>query len=110
MRTRAGVKFSGGPAARSVKDLLARHGPQLSRLSEQAAVQARWREYLGGVLPAELLPRVSGVNERDGALVVFAESAVWSARLRYALLEIEHRVRSAHPEVESIEVRVLPRS
>jgi hypothetical protein len=110
MRTRAGIKFTAAPAAHSVKDLLARHGPQLQRLTDQAALQQRWREWLMEVLPAELGARVSGVIERAGTLVVFAESAAWSTRLRYALLELEGPLRAAHPQVESIEVRVLPRS
>ena len=109
MRTRAGVKFRATPAAHSVKELLARRGPQLTRLTDQAAQQARWREWLGQHLPAQLGARVSGVNERNGTLVVFAESAAWSTRLRYALLELEGALRAAHPSVESIEVRVLPR-
>ena len=111
MRTRAGVKFTRGPAVRSVKELLGRHRPQLARLTEQAVRQERWRAWLTEVLPAELLGRVSGVNERDDAtLVVFAESAAWAARLRYALAEIEPALRSAHPGIGGVEVRVLPRS
>jgi hypothetical protein len=109
MRTRARVKFRAAPPARSVKELLARTGPQLTRLTDQAARQHAWRERLGKLLPPELNARVSGVHERDGALVVFAESAAWSTRLRFALLELEGTVRAAHPSVESIQVRVLPR-
>jgi hypothetical protein len=109
MRTRAHVKFRAAPPARSVKELLARTGPQLTRVTDQAARQHSWREWLGKLLPPELHARVSGVHERDGALVVFAESAAWSTRLRFALLELEGTVRAAHPSVETIQVRVLPR-
>jgi hypothetical protein len=41
--------------------------------------------------------------------VIFAESAPWSARLRYAVLELEAAIRAADPELTDIAVRVLPR-
>ncbi|HEY2340539.1 MAG TPA: DciA family protein [Steroidobacteraceae bacterium] len=61
-------------------------------------------------LPIELRARVSGITERAGTLVIFAESAAWSARLRYAVLELEHEIRAADPAVTEVKVRVLPRS
>ncbi len=82
----------------------------LTRLTEQAARQNLWSEWLSAQLPAEIHARISGVNERDGRLVVFAESAAWCARLRFALIELEGALRAAHPLVQSIQVRVLPRS
>ncbi len=82
----------------------------LTRLTDQAARQNLWSEWLSAQLPAEIHARISGLNERDGTLVVFAESAAWCARLRYALLELEGSLRAAHPWVQSIQVRVLPRS
>jgi hypothetical protein len=84
--------------------------PSLTRLTDQAARQQRWNEWLATHLPADIHVRVSGVNERDGTLVVFAESAAWCARLRYALAELEPALRAVGPAVSAIEVRVLPRS
>jgi hypothetical protein len=49
------------------------------------------------------------VHEREGVLVVFAESAVWSARLRFALLDLEPALRQEHPRITATQVRVLPR-
>jgi hypothetical protein len=83
--------------------------PALTRLTEQAHRQHLWSEWLATHLPAEMCARVSGVNEREGTLVVFAESAAWCARLRFALIELEGSLRAAHPAVQSIQVRVLPR-
>jgi len=40
--------------------------------------------------------------------VIFAESAVWSARLRYAAHELEAQIRAAQPGITQITVRVLP--
>ena len=49
------------------------------------------------------------LGERDGTLVIFAETAAWSARLRYAILELQREIHAADPAVTAIEVRVLPR-
>lgn len=94
----------------SVKDLLARVVPSLTRVTEQVSRQNHWLSWLSQHLPGEIHARVSGVTEQRGILVVFAESSAWSARLRYAVLELEAQIRAAAPELTSIQVRVLPRS
>jgi hypothetical protein len=94
----------------SVKDVLARLTPTLTRVSDQAGRQSFWRKWLAERLPAELLPRLSGVVEREGALVIFAESAAWCARLRFAVQEIEAQIRASQPDIQQISVRVLPKS
>jgi hypothetical protein len=94
----------------SVKALLERVSPALTRVTDQAARQGAWRIWLAAHLPKDLAARVSGVVEREGTLVLFAESAAWSARLRYAIQEIEAPLRAAHPQIGEIKVRVLPRS
>jgi Dna[CI] antecedent, DciA len=50
------------------------------------------------------------VAQRGGTLVVFAESAAWSARLRFALLELESDIRAVDPLVTDIAARVRPRT
>jgi len=94
----------------SVKDLLAGRLPSLTRVTDQAVRQDFWRGWLQAHLPAPLSARVSGVALRDGRLVIFAESAAWSARLRFALLELEPDIRTAAPELGPIRVRVRPRA
>ena len=96
--------------AHSVKELLARRVPALTRVTAQASRQNFWNCWLATHLPPPLRPKVSGVTERDGTLVVFAETAAWSARLRYAILELEREIRAAAPALTDIVVRVLPRS
>ncbi|HUI58783.1 MAG TPA: DciA family protein [Steroidobacteraceae bacterium] len=96
------------PAPHSVKDVLSRLTPTLTRVSAQAGRQDHWRKWLALHLPEDLLPRLCGVVERDGALVIFAESAAWSARLRYAIQELETQIRADAPGISSIAVRVLP--
>jgi hypothetical protein len=96
--------------AHSVKDLLTRSIPGLSQVADQTARQAFWRGWLESRLPVELASRLSGVVESAGNLTVFAESAVWAARLRYALRDLEPEIREAAPDVARISVRVLPRA
>jgi hypothetical protein len=81
----------------------------MKRITDQAVRQNFWRGWLCGHIPAELYARISGIVERDGTLVIFAETAAWSARLRYAILELEHEIRAADPALTAVKVRVLPR-
>ena len=97
-------------AAHSVKDLLARGVPVLSQAADQCARQAFWRPWFEAHLPPELPPRISGITEREGNLVVFADSPAWSARLRYALQELANLIREAQPDIKEVIVRVLPRT
>lgn len=80
----------------------------LARVADQASRQRHWREWLLERLPQALRPRITGVVERDGALVIFTESAGWGVRLRYATAELEAELRGSHPEIARILVRVLP--
>ena len=107
MRSRTGPTPA---AAHSVKELLARRAPVLTRVTTQASRQNFWNCWLSTHLPPEIRPKVSGVTERAGTLVIFAETAAWSARLRYAVLELEREIRAADSAVTDVEVRVLPRS
>ena len=79
------------------------------RVTTQAARAGFWNEWLSARLPAEAAARVSGVVEREGTLVIFAESAAWSARLRFTVLELEREILAASRGVERVVVRVRPR-
>jgi len=100
-----------GPrGAHSVKDLLARAVPVLSQAADQAVRQAFWRPWLESHLPAALPPRITGITERDGNLVVFADSPAWSARLRYALQELTAEIQKTQPDIKEVTVKVLPKA
>jgi hypothetical protein len=94
----------------SVKDVLARPTPTLTRVSNQATRQTHWKTWLAAHLPTDLTTRLSGVVEREGTLVIFAESAAWSARLRYAVVELEAKIKAAAPGIQQVSVRVLPKA
>lgn len=95
-------------SADSVKDLLTGNSPALQRLSAQAARQELWRAWLDVHLPQEERAQVSGIVERHDTLVIFTRSATWSARVRFAVAEIEAALKRAHPGIARVEVRVLP--
>jgi hypothetical protein len=94
----------------SVKDVLSRATPALLRVSDQASRQRYWRQWLAQHVPAELTARLSGVVERDDILVIFAESAAWSARLRYVIQELEGQIKQAAPTIQHVSVRVMPKA
>ena len=64
---------------------------------------------MGSKLPADLAARVRGVIERDGNLVIFAESSAWSARLRFAIADLESQIRAENAGIRSTAVKVMPR-
>jgi hypothetical protein len=93
----------------SVKELLARVTPVLTPIARQRIQQKTWREWLDQRLDQQLAERITGVVERDDSLVIFAESAGWSTRIRYAMADIETQVRERNPAIKTITVRVMPR-
>jgi len=60
-------------------------------------------------LPREAAKHVSAVVERHDTLVIFTSSAAWSARVRFAVAEIEGQLKRAHPGITAVAVRVLPK-
>lgn len=92
----------------SVKSLLARQTPVLASIAEQSARQRVWRGWLEGRLAEPLRAHLSGIVEREGTLLIYAESAGWGVRLRYAVAELETELRREHPQIARVLVRVLP--
>ncbi|HUO18262.1 MAG TPA: DciA family protein [Steroidobacteraceae bacterium] len=79
------------------------------RVTAQAGRAGFWTPWLSSHLPQEVRARVTGVVEREGTLVIFAESAAWSARLRFAAQELEAQILAAAPGLKEVRVRVRPR-
>jgi hypothetical protein len=111
---RGGPRFRNLTPARggrlhSVKDLLTKKSALLTQVSQHAMRQNHWETWLAAHLSAPLAARVSAVSERSHTLVIFAESAAWAARLRYALADLEQQMRVHDATLTAIEVRVQPR-
>jgi predicted nucleic acid-binding Zn ribbon protein len=92
----------------SINDLLSGSGLLQQAIRRQTGREAFWREFLGARLPPELAARVTQIVEREGGLTVYAESAAWSARLRFAIAEHWDAVQAASPGISRWAVRVQP--
>lgn len=90
------------------KDLLARSAPLQQAIARQADRGTFWRDFLAARLPADLAAQVTQVVERDGILSVYAASAAWSARLRFAVAEHWPAALEASPGLKRWSVRVQP--
>jgi hypothetical protein len=76
----------------------------------QAALgaQQQWLDLLRARLPAELAAHVVGAVPRRDTLVVYASSAAWSTRLRYALADGLAECRALDPRIRALSVRIRP--
>ncbi len=97
-----------------INDLLSKR-PVLARLTAAIPAQQAWVEWLRAELPAELAEHVVNVVPRRAAtagdateLVIFADSAAWGTRLRYALSALDGRIRSRDAAVAGWLVRIAP--
>jgi hypothetical protein len=93
----------------SVQDLLARK-PALRALVAAQPTENGWQEWLGTRLPAELLPHLTEVLKKPAELVVYAENAAWSSRLRYALAELLPQIQARDAQLQRVAVRIRPRT
>jgi hypothetical protein len=93
----------------SVKDLLLRSTPVLAGLQREALRQHDWLQWVQRELPAELASHVTSVTEQAGELVIFAESAVWGVRLRYAAPQLLLVIGRQQANISGVKVRVMPR-
>jgi hypothetical protein len=93
----------------SVKDLLQRSTPVLAGLQREALRQRDWLQWVQRELPEELAGHVTGVAEQPGALVIFAESAVWGVRLRYAAPQLLTAASAQQANIVAVRIRVVPR-
>jgi hypothetical protein len=97
-----------------INDLLSKR-PLLVRLAAAIPAQQSWVEWLRASVPAELATHIVNVVPRGGSqagssreLVVFADSAAWGMRLRYALAAIEADIRTRDAAVGRCRVRIAP--
>ena len=93
----------------SVKDLLLRSTPVLAGLQREALRQHDWLQWVQRELPEELASHVTGVTEQAGQLVIFAESAVWGVRLRYAAPQLLGAIDLQRANISGVKIRVMPR-
>lgn len=115
---KSGARIQRSAATRSnktlqINDLLSKRAG-LARLASAIPVQQSWLAWLRAALPAELAAHVVNVVPRGSAagaqreLVIFADSAAWGMRLRYAIPAIEADIRTRDAAVARWLVRIAP--
>jgi hypothetical protein len=92
---------------RSLAELITQ---RLPGLVSEAREQSIFLAYVRGKLTPELAERLCGAQQQEAQLVLFTESAVWAARLRYALPEVADHIRNDFPAIRQTVVRVMPRA
>ena len=96
---------------------LSKGGAPSTSLSNKAPLAAKpsdWLDWMRAGLPPALAAHVvqvllkgAAVSGTERQLVVFADSPAWCARLRYALLALEERIRARDPAIGRLSARVL---
>ena len=96
-----------GGRVRSIGELLSRQ-PGIQALEAGRDAREQWLAWLRDILPAELRAHVVDAAPRRGTLIVYAASAAWSTRLRYALAGSLAACQARNAEIRKLSVRVLP--
>jgi hypothetical protein len=94
-----------GRTPKSINELLSnRRG--LQRIT-QALPQARsWADWLRAALPLELAAHVLSALPKAPQLIVFADTAGWATRLRYALAALQGSIQERDATLTRTSVRV----
>jgi Dna[CI] antecedent, DciA len=92
-------------APTSINDLLLRRSA-FQQLAARIPEQKSWSDWLRALVPAELAAHIVNVIPKGAELVVLADSAAWSARLRYALAALEPQITARDAAVQRTRVRV----
>jgi predicted nucleic acid-binding Zn ribbon protein len=94
---------------KSVNDLLT-HRSGLRRIVDSIPAQLSWAEWLRTTLTAPLADHIVSAVPKSAELVVFADSAAWATRLRYALAALLPQVMARDASILRTTVRVQMRS
>jgi hypothetical protein len=100
---RAGLRQGGNP--KSINELLANRSG-LARLAASIPVQQSWADWLRGTVGLELAGHIVNALPKNAELVVFADSAVWGTRLRYALAAMQPDIAARDAAILRTTVRV----
>ena len=97
-----------GFSPKSVADLISARLPTLVEGAPGPAGSSEWHVAVMNALGPELANKVNRCSLEGGRLTVVAESSAWAARMRFALAEIEPRLRELLPEFKELAVRIRP--
>jgi hypothetical protein len=78
----------------------------LARLGAVLPVQQSWADWLRAAVAVELAGHIVTAVPKDDTLVVFADSAAWGTRLRYALAPLQSAIVARDSAISHTTVRV----
>jgi Dna[CI] antecedent, DciA len=90
---------------KSINDLLSSR-PGLRSISASLPVQQSWADWLREGLAGELAAHLVSALPKNDELVVFADSAAWGTRLRYALAALKPDINGRDAALARITVRI----
>ena len=73
-------------------------------------MQQSWADWLRGAVPCELAGHIVSAVPKSAELVVFADTAAWGTRLRYALAAMLPDIAARDAALSRITVRIQTRS
>jgi predicted nucleic acid-binding Zn ribbon protein len=82
----------------------------LRRIAANIPLQQSWADWLRGMVAAELAGHIVNAVPKNGQLVVFADSAAWGTRLRYALAALQANIAGRDATILRASVRVQRQS
>jgi len=90
---------------KSINELLSNQS-NLRRITASIPVQQSWAEWLRGAVATELAGHIVSAVPKNDELVVFADTAAWGTRLRYALSAMLSDIGRRDAALARITVRV----
>jgi hypothetical protein len=94
---------------KSVSDLLI-STTGLRRIAATIPLQQSWAEWLRAMVATELASHIVNAVPNNGQLIVFADSAAWGTRLRYALASMQTEITGRDATISRASVRVQRQS
>jgi Dna[CI] antecedent, DciA len=90
---------------KSINELLSNQS-NLGRIMASIPAQQSWADWLRGEVTAELAGHIVSAVPKNDELVVFADSAAWGTRLRYALAAMLSDIAGRDAALARVTVRV----
>ncbi len=87
-------------------DNLLQRQPGLAARAIQATENNALIDVLRTLLPADLAAHALAAQQQRGHLLVTADSAAWSGRLRYALAAVLPQLQQRWPDISVVRLRV----
>ena len=103
---RSGLHNAATP--RSINELLTNRSA-LQRISTRIPLQQAWADWLRAAVGSQLAGHIVNALPKSAELVVFADSAAWGTRLRYALAAMQPAITARDATIVRTTIRVQRR-